>query len=84
MSLTVGKLKLVLERLLRVKAAQQALLLVPPADSGAQVCMRWRRWGQGQRCPCPLCPAILMLCFPRWDRCLVVVKLLVVGPPCGC
>ncbi len=36
-SLTVGKLKLVLERLLRIKAAQQALLLVPPADSGGQV-----------------------------------------------
>lgn len=37
MSLTVGKLKLMLERLLRVKAAQQALLLVPPETSGAQV-----------------------------------------------
>lgn len=36
-SLTVGKLKLMLERLLRVKAAQQALLLVPPESSGAQV-----------------------------------------------
>ena len=36
-SLTVGKLKLMLERLLRVKAAQQALLLVPPEASGAQV-----------------------------------------------
>ncbi|KAI7835571.1 hypothetical protein COHA_010532 [Chlorella ohadii] len=35
-SLTVGKLKLMLERLLRVKAAQQALLLVPPEASGAQ------------------------------------------------
>lgn len=42
-SLTVGKLKLVLERLLRIKAAQQALLLVPPADSGGQV----RRRGAG-------------------------------------
>lgn len=38
MSLTVGKLKLMLERLLRIKAAQQALLLVPPEGSGAQVC----------------------------------------------
>ena len=36
-SLTVGKLKLMLERLLRVKAGEQALLLVPPPDSGAQV-----------------------------------------------
>ncbi|KAL4854293.1 Tubulin-folding cofactor E [Chlorella vulgaris] len=35
-SLTVGKLKLMLERLLRVKAGQQALLLVPPEGSSSQ------------------------------------------------
>jgi hypothetical protein len=33
----VGKLKLMLERLLRVKAGQQALLLVPPEGSTSQV-----------------------------------------------
>lgn len=36
-SLTVGKLKLMLDRLLRVKAGAQALLLVPPEGSEAQV-----------------------------------------------
>ncbi|EFN56852.1 hypothetical protein CHLNCDRAFT_144451 [Chlorella variabilis] len=35
-TLTIGKLKLMLERLLRVKAAQQALLLVPPEGSASQ------------------------------------------------
>ena len=35
MSLTVGKLKLMLERLLRVKAGQQALLLVPPPEASS-------------------------------------------------
>jgi hypothetical protein len=31
----VGKLKLMIEKLLRVKAVQQALLLIPPAPAAA-------------------------------------------------
>lgn len=53
-SLTVGKLKLMLERLLRVKAAQQALLLVPPEPSGAQV-----RRGRG-RARLPGLPGVIV------------------------